>query len=110
MPQSVKNITFNSQIQKGVKLMDKNSRLYSAETTHRYKSNSRRLSQSKAAYQTTMSSMQNKNGPVALPDIHVGSGVLMAENLDLNSPQSNENLQKLFSVNSPSELSSMVDA
>lgn len=66
--------------------MDKNSRLYSAETTHRYKSNSRRFSQSKAAYQTTMTSMQTKTGTVNLPEIHVGSGVLMAENLDLTSP------------------------
>lgn len=60
--------------------MDKNSRLYSAETTHRYKSTNRRLSQSKGG-------PANKNA-VGLPDIHAGSGVLMnqAENLDLNSP------------------------
>lgn len=50
-------------------------------------------------------------GPVNLPDIHVGSGVLMPpENLDLNSPQSNENFHNLFSVNSPSDLSSAGDA
>lgn len=42
LPQSVKN--FNPQYQKGLKMLDKNSRLYSAETTHRYKSTNRRLS------------------------------------------------------------------
>jgi hypothetical protein len=48
MPNSVKNIHGNPQYQKGMKLLDKNNRMYSAETTHRYKSNSRRFSQSKA--------------------------------------------------------------
>lgn len=50
MPQSVKNIHLNPQYQKGMKVMDKNSRLYSAETAHRYNSNTRR------PFQTTMAS------------------------------------------------------
>ena len=58
--------------------------MQSAETIHRYKGGSNNR-QSKA-YQTTMTSMQNKNGPVALPEIHTGSAILGAENLDLNSP------------------------
>ena len=44
MPNSVKNIHYNQQYQKGMKYMDKNSRLYSAETTHRYKSQQRKSS------------------------------------------------------------------
>jgi hypothetical protein len=88
--------------------MDKNSRLYSAEGTHRYGSTTRR------AFQTTMGTFQNRGGPnaaVNLPDIHVGSGVLMPpENLvDLNSPQSNDNFNNIFSVNSPSDMSSAVE-
>ena len=50
-----------------------------------------------------MSSMQNRLGPVALPDIRMGSGVLMSE--DLHSPQSNGEFQNLLNMNSPSELS-----
>ena len=86
-PNSHRNTNLNLPSSRGgVKVLDVNSRLYSAENTHRYKSStSRRMTQSKA-YQTTMSSMQTKTGPVALPDIRVGSGVLIAENLDLNSP------------------------
>jgi hypothetical protein len=65
--------------------MDKNSRLYSAEGTTRYGSNTRR------AFQTTMGTFHKQSNvntqQINLPEIHVGSGVLtQPENLDLNSP------------------------
>ena len=46
--------------------------------------------------------MQNRNAPVALPDIQVGSGILIpqSENMDVNSPLNNENYNNMFSVNS----------
>lgn len=50
------------------------------------------------------------SGGVNLPDIHVGSGVLTPGEQDLNSPQSNENFQNIFSVNSPSELGSALES